>query len=150
MRSIFAKLAIVTFVTLGFITQETEARSLKNLVQHSATGNYETNMMPTRFASVLLGATPAPAPSSAQAGPPAKNSTASPSEPSKNSPASNQGPSANNGQKPEPPRNDNGQKPEASKNGTAPASPSAPVQASASNNVQKPEAPKNETAPATP
>ena len=55
MRSFIAKLAVVAFVTLGFITQETEARTLKNLVQHSADGGYQTNMMPTRFAEVLLG-----------------------------------------------------------------------------------------------
>jgi hypothetical protein len=55
MRSIIAKLAVVAFVTLGFITQETEARTLKNLVQHSADSGYQTNMMPTRLAEVLLG-----------------------------------------------------------------------------------------------
>ena len=62
MRSIFAKLAVVAFVSLGFITQETEARTLKNLVQHSADGGYQTNMMPTRLAEVLLGGAPATAP----------------------------------------------------------------------------------------
>jgi hypothetical protein len=62
MRSIFAKLAVFAFVTLGLITQETEARSLKNLVQHSAEGGYRTNMMPTRLAEVLLGGPPANAP----------------------------------------------------------------------------------------
>ena len=62
MRSIFAKVAVIAFVTLGFITQETEARTLKNLVQHSADAGYQTNMMPTRLAEVLLGGGPATAP----------------------------------------------------------------------------------------
>jgi hypothetical protein len=53
---------VVAFVTLGFMTQETEARTLKNLVQHSADSGYQTNMMPTRLAEVLLGAGPANAP----------------------------------------------------------------------------------------
>ena len=53
MRSIITKVALFTFATLGLFTQEAEARNLKNLVQHSANGGYQTNMMPTRLAEVL-------------------------------------------------------------------------------------------------
>ncbi len=59
MRSIFTKVAVIALVTLGFITQETEARTLKSLVQHSADAGYQTNMMPTRLAELLLGGGPA-------------------------------------------------------------------------------------------
>ncbi len=38
MRSIFTKLAVVALVTLGFITQATEAKTVKSLIQHSAEG----------------------------------------------------------------------------------------------------------------
>ena len=62
MRSILAKVAVISLVTLGFITQETEAKTLKNLVQHSADAGYQTNMMPTRLAELLLGKGPATAP----------------------------------------------------------------------------------------
>ena len=40
MRSIFAKLAVLALVTLGFITQATEDKTLKSLVQHSAEGGH--------------------------------------------------------------------------------------------------------------
>ena len=46
MTSIFAKLAVVIFLTLGFITQEVEARNLKNLLQRKAHGGYKTYMLP--------------------------------------------------------------------------------------------------------
>ena len=50
MRSIFAKVALFTFATLGLITQKVEARNLKRLVQHSANGGFHSNMMPSRLA----------------------------------------------------------------------------------------------------
>jgi hypothetical protein len=53
MRSILTKVALFTFATLGLITQKVEARNLKSLVQYSANGGYQTNMMPTRLAEVL-------------------------------------------------------------------------------------------------
>ena len=40
MKSFFTKLAVVALVTLGFITQATEAKTLKSLVQHSAEGGH--------------------------------------------------------------------------------------------------------------
>ena len=46
MTSIFAKLAVVIFLTLGFISQEVEARNLKNLLQRSSHGGYKTFMLP--------------------------------------------------------------------------------------------------------
>ena len=91
MRSIFTKLAIATLITLGFISQEAQSANIKRLVQHSATEGYKTNMMPTLFAEVLLGNTPATTTGSAP-----KNGTAPRPQPSKNStgPKTTQGPSS--------------------------------------------------------
>ncbi len=113
MRSIFAKLAIATFVTLGFISQEAQAAHIRGLVQHSASEGYKTNMMPTRLAEVLLGGPTTVTPPPTTTGPP-KNGTVPQPQPSKNSTAPIQGPPS---QRPEPPMN-----------GTAPAPANAPVQ----------------------
>ncbi len=84
MRSIFKKLAIATLITLGFISQEAQSAHIKRLVQHSATEGYQTNMMPTLLAEVLLGNPQAATPSTTTGGAP-KNGTAPRPQPSKNS-----------------------------------------------------------------
>lgn len=84
MRSVFAKLAVATFLTLGFISEESQAAHIKNLVQHSASAGLETSMMPNLLAEVLLGATNVNQPPNKTNTPP-KNGTAHQPQPTKNS-----------------------------------------------------------------
>ncbi len=62
MRSNFAKLAVLAFLSLSLISQETEARTLKNLIQLSADSGYETNLMPGSLVVLLLGGASATSP----------------------------------------------------------------------------------------
>jgi hypothetical protein len=52
MRSIFSKLAVAAFITIGFITQETQSVQIRNLVHAQ---KQEANSHPTLLAEVLLG-----------------------------------------------------------------------------------------------
>ena len=122
MRSIFAKLAIATFVTLGLVTVDVQGRQIKNLVQHSASGaSHQTNMMPINLAEVLISAGPAPTNPPPSNGPASKSGTASQPEPSKNSSGPSQAlPAPGSSKTDAPAPATDKQKPESPKNGAAP------------------------------
>jgi hypothetical protein len=50
MRSIFSKLAVAAFITIGFITQETQSVQIRNLVHAQRS---EMNAHPNIFAEVM-------------------------------------------------------------------------------------------------
>ena len=52
MKSIFSKLAVAAFITIGFLTQETQSVQIRNLVQAQ---RQEVNSNSTLFTEVLLG-----------------------------------------------------------------------------------------------
>ena len=58
MRSIFSKLAVAAFITIGFITQETQSVQIRNLVHAQ---RQDAHSSPNMFAEVLLGAVTVPA-----------------------------------------------------------------------------------------
>lgn len=83
MRSIFSKLAVAAFITIGFITQETQSVQIRNLVHAQ---RQDAHSSPNMFAEVLLGAVTVPASTTT---PPSKDApkvtsgTANPQPPAK-------------------------------------------------------------------